>query len=91
MSDNNKIIDSFKSLEGQEIEVGGSTKNMMLKVFNAYPTTYFTQKDFSVKLSKRTQMINTILRGLVGKEIIVRVGSPSQYYYILNRVVKTTK
>jgi len=94
MTNDSEIINSFKELDGQKASVGDSTKSTVMAVFVAYPTTAFTQKDFATKLGKRTQFINHILRDLVGKGMIVRVGSPSQYFYMLDKatkVVKTTK
>ena len=94
MTKQDSTIDSFKELEGQQAAVGNTTKATMLAVFVAYPTTAFTQRDFAEKLGKRTQHINHILRDMVGAAQIVRVGTPKQYFYMLDKatkVVATTK
>jgi hypothetical protein len=81
-----KLIENFKDLENQTVKVGESTlKDQMIDVFKSYPETFFTQRNFSERLNKRTQHINHILKELLKDQIILRSGSRKQYFYKLNK------
>jgi len=80
----NDLVSKFKDLENQVVRTTeNSLKETMIKVFKEYPNTSFTQRNFSEKLGKRTQHINHVLTELRKQNIIVRVGSPKQYYFTL--------
>lgn len=79
------IIESFKDLEKQKSVVQTTLKDQMIDVFKSYPETFFTQRNFSERLNKRTQHINHILKELLKDQIILRSGSRKQYFYQYNK------
>lgn len=83
MTKSQEIVKAFEGLKDRKVVESNSTASIVLEVFKAYPTTAFVQKDFVDRLGKRNAHVNTILRGLVDKKVIVRTGSPRQYFYQL--------
>lgn len=78
------LIEKFSDLgktEISEIQLGEVEENMK-NVFLAYPTKYFVQKDFCEVLGKSNPRINHGLHKLMKDNVITRIGSKRQYFYI---------
>ena len=80
------IIAAFEELKDQKVPVGasssiGSVAATMMEVFEAYPTTVFTQARFVEKLQISNPFCNHQLHKLMAKGVITRVGSARKYYY----------
>jgi len=88
------VVESFEDLKGQQVPTGaemstGSNGALIVKIFQAYPDTVFTQRQFVDRLDISNPFVNHILHGLMKKGIVSRVGSPRKYYYSL--VVKSVQ
>jgi len=82
------IVAAFEDLKDQKVPSGatssiGSVGATMMQVFEAYPTTVFTQSQFVEKLKISNPFANHQLHKLMAKGAIVRVGSARKYYYSL--------
>jgi hypothetical protein len=82
------IVEQFADLKDRKIPEGaehaiGSTADLMLKVFQTYPTVPFTQADFVQKLNISNPFCNHQLHALMDKGLISRVGSRRKYWYTL--------
>jgi hypothetical protein len=82
------VVSAFEDLKGQQVPEGttsqeGSVGALMTQVFQAYPDSVFTQKDFVVKLNISNPFANHQLHALMDKGVIKRVGSARKYYYSL--------
>ncbi len=85
MTENEKqIVESFKNIKN-EVGSSNTVKSTMMKVFIEFPESTFKQLDFSLRLKKRTQHINHMLKELLEEKKIVRSGSRKQYYYQLSK------
>jgi hypothetical protein len=82
------IVEAFEELKNQKVPEGasssmGSVAATMMEVFEAYPTTVFTQAQFVEKLKISNPFCNHQLHNLMAKGAITRVGSARKYYYSL--------
>lgn len=79
------VVKAFEDLKDQKVQQGqdGSLSEQIMDVFKAYPDTVFTQRQFADRLDKSNVFVNHVLRGLLDKGLITRVGSRRQYYYSL--------
>ena len=82
------IVAAFEDLKDQKVPEGasssiGSVGATMITVFQAYPTTVFTQAQFVDKLKISNPFCNHQLHKLMAKGVITRVGSARKYYYSL--------
>lgn len=78
------LVSKFKDLENQVPKEQGTLKDTILSIFKEFPTTSFTQGNFSKRLGKRTQHVNHVLTELRKENLIIREGSRKQYYFRLN-------
>ena len=78
------LVEKFSNLgktEVSEVQLGEVEENMK-NVFLAYPTKYFVQKDFVQVLGKSNPRIHHGLMKLMKENVITRIGSKRQYFYI---------
>ena len=78
------LVEKFNDLgktEISEVQLGQVEENIK-SVFLAYPTKYFTQKDFVGVLGKSNPRIHHGLMKLMKENVITRIGSKRQYFYI---------
>jgi hypothetical protein len=87
MTKQSETIKAFEDLKDQKVPEGakagqeGSYTAVVAKVFETYPDTVFTQRDFVDRLDISNPFVNHILHSLMKKGIVSRVGSSRKYYY----------
>lgn len=81
----NDLIGQFEGLKDQKVPESsmGSVKATMVAVFEAYPDSVFTQRQFCERLNISNPFCNHMLHALMDAGIITRVGSARKYYYSL--------
>jgi len=79
-----ELVEQFAEVGTSEPQVEiNETVATMAAIFNAYPDSYFTQRDFVTRLNKSNPFINHQLHKLLSGNIIERIGTRRKYFYRL--------